>query len=124
MYLKNKYNIANTYKSFTRYIRIYRKYIIVELYKYETKSTFYTEKEIDDYVELRLLKKLDDELFSILSVGEKVALEVLEKRNDEYNPLCDILIKDIYEKWKNIFFKDESMYYKKFMVLKDMNLKN
>lgn len=46
-----------------------------------------------------LLKKLDDELFSILSVGEKIALEVLEKRNDGYNYLCDILIKDVYEKW-------------------------
>ena len=50
-----------------------------------------------------LLKKLDDELFSILSVGEKIALEVLEKRNDGYNHLCDILIKDVFEKWQNIY---------------------
>ena len=46
-----------------------------------------------------LLKKLDDELFSILSVGDEIALEVLEKRNDGYNHLYDILIKDVYEKW-------------------------
>ena len=50
MYLKNKYNIANTYKSFVRYIKIYRKYILVDLYKYETNGAFYTEKEIDDYI--------------------------------------------------------------------------
>ena len=118
MYLKNKYNIANTYKSFVRYIKIYRKYILVDLYKYETNGAFYTEKEIDDYVELKLLKKLDDELFSILSVGEKIALEVLEKRNDGYNHLCDILIKNVYEKWQNIFFKDESKYYKKLSPMK------
>ena len=48
MYFKNKYNIANTYKSFVRYIKIYRKYVLVDLYKYETKGAFYTEKEIDD----------------------------------------------------------------------------
>lgn len=75
MYLKNKYNIANTYKSFVRYIKIYRKYILVDLYKYETKCAFYTEKKIDDYVELKLLKKLDDQLFSILSIGEKSHLK-------------------------------------------------
>lgn len=93
-----------------RYIKIYRKYILVDLYKYENKGAFYTEKEIDDYVELKLIKKLDDELFSILSVGEKIALEVLEKRNDGYNHLCDILIKAVCEKCgKEIIIYDSNI---------------
>ena len=42
-----------------------------------------------------------------------MAIEVLEKRNKEFNPLCEKLIKDVYEKWLNIFFSDYVEHYHK-----------
>ena len=42
-----------------------------------------------------------------------MAIEVLEKRNKEFNPLCEKLIKDVYEKCLNIFFSDYVEHYHK-----------
>lgn len=113
MYLKHKYNISNTYKSFVRYFQIYRKTIKFELYKYESHKMIFSEEDVEDYVEYRILKDLDDQLFSILSIGEKMAIEVLEKRKKEFNPFFEKLIKDIYDKWLNVFFSDYVEHYHK-----------
>ena len=51
MYLKHKYNISNTYKSFVRYFQIYRKTIKFELYKYESHKMIFSEEDVEDYVE-------------------------------------------------------------------------
>lgn len=93
MYLKHKYNLFNTYKSFVRYFQIYRRTIKIELYKYEKHKMIFSEKDVEDYAEYRILKDLDDQLFSILSIGEKMAIEVLEKRNKELNSLCEKKLK-------------------------------
>ena len=113
MYLKHKYNISNTYKSFVRYFQIYRRTIKFELCKYETHKLIFSDEDIEDYVEYKLLKDLDDQLFSILNIGEKMAVEVLEKRNKELNPLCEKLVYDVYEKWTKIFFNENVKHYHK-----------
>ena len=71
-----------------------------ELYKYETHKLIFSDEDIEDYTEYRMLKDLDEQLFSILSVGEKNAIEVLEKGKENINSLCEKLINDVYEKWK------------------------
>lgn len=69
MYLKNKYNIFKTYKSFVGYFRIYRSQIKFELLRYERSTLIITEDELDEYAECKLLQELDDNFFSILSFG-------------------------------------------------------
>lgn len=106
MFLKNKYNISKTYKSFVGYFRIYRSQIKFELLRYERSTLIITEDELDEYAECKLLQELDDNFFSILSFGEKTAIEVLTHNRYNLNPLCERLLQDAYEKWINIFFNE------------------
>ena len=72
-----------------------------------------SDEDIEDYTEYRMLKDLDEQLFSILSVGEKNAIEVLEKGKENINSLCEKLVNDVYEKWKKIFFNENVEHYHK-----------
>ena len=84
-----------------------------ELYKYETHKLIFSDEDIEDYTEYKMLKNLDEQLFSILSVGEKNAIEVLEKGKENINYLCEKLVHDVYEKWKKIFFNENVEHYHK-----------
>lgn len=119
MYLKNKYNISKTYKSFIRYFQMYRNQIIFELNRYERNDIIITEDELEEYVECKLLKRTWWKLFSILSIGEKAAIEVLSNRQNNFNPLCERLLQDAFDKWISIFFDDNVIeYYHKLDSLK------
>ena len=54
-----------------------------------------------------------------MSIGEKAAIEVLSNRQNNFNPLCERLLQDAFDKWISIFFDDNVIeYYHKLDSLK------
>lgn len=109
MWKKLGFQIYKTEKGFKTYFRWQRDEAIRKLDHLEHATFSLSETEIEEYMALRKLLKLDSLFFSSLSLGEKVALQTINKM-DELNKYGRDCINSAYKKWEYILFGEGGLF--------------
>ena len=108
MWKRQHYTLYKTENGFLRYLTQQRTEILSKFNSYESRDINY-EYQLEEYMELRELALLDNEFFSLLEFGEKIAIDVVV----EGKPLTEFGKKLFYRaqgKWIKTFFKEELPY--------------
>lgn len=108
MWKRQHYTLYKTENGFLRYLAQQRTEILSKFHAYESRDINY-EYQLEEYMELRELALLDNEFFSLLEFGEKIAIDVVV----EGKPLTGFGKKLFYQaqgKWIKTFFKEEFPY--------------
>ena len=95
--------MAQTWNGFLQYLKSKRSNII---FKYSCYKEVSYEYELEEYMELRELVLLDNEFFSLLTFGEKIAVEETIE-NADLNDFGNEILEQAYQKWIKTFFKEE-----------------
>lgn len=95
--------MAQTWNGFLQYLKSKRSNII---FKYSCYKEISYEYELEEYMELRVLVLLDNEFFSLLTFGEKIAVEETIE-NADLNDFGNEILEKAYQKWIKTFFKEE-----------------
>ena len=107
--MKNKFHtLYRTSNGFIRYLKIQRNEIITKFNSFNNKKVVY-EYQLEEYMELRELVLLDNEFFSLLDLGERIAVEDTAK-DVELTEFGKTLLAKAQGKWSRIFFKGEPPY--------------
>ncbi len=105
MWKRQHYTLYKTENGFLRYLKQQRTEILSRFNSFESRDIKY-EYQLEEYMELRELALLDNEFFSLLEFGEKIAIDVVV----EGKPLTEFGKKLFYQaqgKWIKTFFKEE-----------------
>ncbi len=108
MWKRQHYTLYKTENGFLRYLKQQRTEILSKFHSYDSKNINY-EYQLEEYMELRELVLLDNEFFSLLEFGEKIAIDVVV----EDKPLTGLGSKLFHQaqgKWIRTFFKEQMSY--------------
>lgn len=97
--------MAQTWNGFLQYLKSKRSNII---FKYSCYKEISYQHELEEYMELRELVLLDNEFFSLLTFGEKIAVEEVIN-NANLNDFGNEILEHAFQKWFKVFFKEEPL---------------